>query len=68
MSNYEQQVETMKYAADAGAAGISLGAIMGLLPHITAVLSLVWVAIRLYETKTIQSLIAKLRKKNDPRV
>jgi hypothetical protein len=37
----------------------------GWLPHIAALLTIVWTSIRIIETETVQRLIKKLRKKND---
>ena len=43
-----------------------LGTLMGILPSIAAVFTIVWTAIRIYETKTIQELIAKVKKNANP--
>ena len=48
---------TAKHIADAGAGVITIGAIVDLLPEATAVLSLIWVALRIYETDTVQRLL-----------
>lgn len=66
MTTDHSQAETMKFFGDAGAAGISVGALLGALPHVTAFLSLLWVLIRLYETKTVQSILPKrFRSRNE---
>lgn len=39
-----------------------VAAILNYVPAITAVVSLVWVCIRLYETKTVQGLIQRHRR------
>lgn len=41
----------------------TVAAIIGALPAATAVLTFVWTLIRLYETKTVQSLIESLKEK-----
>lgn len=40
-----------------------VAAILNYVPAITAVVSLVWVCIRLYETKTVQGLIQRHRRR-----
>lgn len=58
----EQASETFKFVVDALSAGTALGALMGLLPAIAAIFTILWTAIRIYETDTVQSLIGKGRK------
>jgi len=38
-----------------------IAAATGWLPSIAAALSIIWTAIRIYETKTVQQLITRLR-------
>lgn len=40
----------MKQAVDLGALGVTLTTVMQIVPPITAVLSLVWVSLRIYES------------------
>ena len=56
---------TAKHIADAGAGVITVGAIVDWLPEATAILSLIWVAIRIYETRTIQKLLGNEPKNGD---
>jgi len=46
--------ENTKFGLDTASISTVVMALMDLVPHITALLSLVWVLIRLYETKTVQ--------------
>lgn len=46
--------EHIKTAADVGSIGTVLATLAGWLPQIAALASLVWTAIRIYETKTVQ--------------
>lgn len=48
-----------KVIMDIGALGITAGSFFQLLPSITALASLVWVCIRIYETDTVQKLLGK---------
>lgn len=51
--------EPDKLMMDVGALGITAGALFEILPSITALASLVWVCIRIYETDTVQNLLGK---------
>jgi hypothetical protein len=54
--------EGLKTAVDTGAGAITIGAIFNWIPEATAILSLIWVVIRIYETKTFQKLKHKKSK------
>ena len=47
---------------DVSAGGVTIGAVMQWIPEVTAVASLIWVVIRIYETKTIQRCIKRGKK------
>jgi hypothetical protein len=51
--------EPDKLMLDFGALGLTAGAFFQLLPSITALASLIWVCIRIYETETVQKLFGK---------
>lgn len=55
----QQKIEAVKPVMDVGSVGITVGALFSWVPHATAFLSLIWVAIRIYETETIQKLLRK---------
>jgi hypothetical protein len=46
---------------DASAIGIALGSLVGWLPAIAALLSIVWTLLRIWEMPTVQALVAKWR-------
>jgi hypothetical protein len=48
-----------KTVLDISALGVTTGALFEVLPSITALASLIWVCIRIYETETVQSLLGK---------
>lgn len=48
-----------RYALDAVAAITTLGTLVKALPAIAALLTIVWTAIRIYETRTVQRLLGK---------
>jgi len=56
--------EHTKSGLDITSIGTVIAALMDFVPHITAVLSLIWVMIRIYETKTVQRW---LRRNHDER-
>lgn len=49
--------EHAKTGGDVIAAGVTIGTVLSWLPHIAAGLTILWTAIRIYETETVQSLI-----------
>lgn len=53
--------EHTKQAMDVASVGTVLGALAGWLPAIAALFTIIWTAIRIYETRTVQSLVARLR-------
>lgn len=54
--------EQAKLVVDAASIGTVIGALAGLLPSIAAVFTIMWTAIRIYETETVQSFLRKRRK------
>ena len=53
--------EETKTTIDMAAGGVTLGAYFSWIPEFTAVASLLWVLLRIYETETVQSLINKFK-------
>jgi len=51
--------EPDKLLLDFGALGVTAGAFFEILPSITALASLIWVCIRIYETDTVKKLLGK---------
>lgn len=49
-------------AIDVGAMSVLGATLLGWLPQATAVLSFIWVVIRLYETATVQLALKRLRR------
>lgn len=46
--------DTVKHVIDAASIGVAFATLVSWLPSIAALLSIVWSAIRIYETKTVQ--------------
>jgi len=59
----EQNQETLKHIVDGASILTVIGTLVEFLPAVSAVLSIVWVAIRIYETDTVKKLMN--RKKDD---
>ena len=48
-----------KSAADYTSVGVIFGAWVEVLPHVAALLSIAWMGIRIYETRTMQRMIGR---------
>jgi chromate transport protein ChrA len=51
----------IEHIVDFAALGALAGVLIGALPHVTAVLTFIWVLVRLYETATIQAALKRLK-------
>lgn len=65
-TNTEVLTEPIKTLIDGSAVGMSLatffGVIAGFIPHVASLLSVLWLAIRIYETDTVQKFLGKKEK------
>ena len=55
MNQHDQ--ETVKHMIDGASILTVIGTLVEFLPAVSALLSIVWVAIRIYETNTVQKLV-----------
>lgn len=55
--------ETVKITGDILSVTTVIGTLMGMLPSVAAIFTIVWTGIRIYETDTVQKLLG--RKKDD---
>jgi hypothetical protein len=55
----EHLSENTKHVIDFASVATVLGALVDVLPAIAAIFTIVWTAIRIYETDTIQGLLGK---------
>jgi hypothetical protein len=55
------QHEATKHAIDAVSVLTVLGTLMEVLPAIAALFTIIWTAIRIWETKTVQSIVGKYK-------
>jgi len=53
--------EHAKFSGDVVSVSTTVAALFDMLPHAAALVSFVWACIRLYETKTFQVWIAKVK-------
>jgi hypothetical protein len=51
--------EESKQIVDLAAGGVTLGAYFAWIPEATAVASLIWVLLRIWETETVQKILNK---------
>lgn len=51
--------DTVKHATDALSVVTVVGTLMEMLPAVAALFTIVWTAIRIYETDTVQRLLGK---------
>lgn len=61
----ENHHETAKNVADALSIVTVVGTLMEVLPAVAAVFTIVWTAIRIYETKTVQNLVHRGKKNEE---
>lgn len=54
-------MEGMKPAGDILSIGVVLATLASWLPSIAAIFTIIWTAIRIYETRTMQSLLGKVK-------
>lgn len=48
---------------DIASVGVVVGTLAGWLPHVAAALSIIWMAIRIYETDTVQGWLGRKKEK-----
>ncbi len=51
--------DTLKYAIDAASLFTVVGTMVSMLPAVAALFTIIWTAIRIYETKTVQRWLGK---------
>ena len=55
----QETMESVKHGVDALSIATVLGTLANLLPAIAALFTIIWTAIRIYETDTVQKLLGK---------
>lgn len=58
----------IKNLLDGASITTMLATLLGWLPHVAAILSIIWTGIRIWETPTVQKWAGKHLKKNDDEV
>lgn len=59
MPHHEHLTDATKHVIDGASIATAVGTLMQVLPAVAALFTIVWTAIRIYETKTIQKLLGK---------
>jgi hypothetical protein len=57
----DQHIETVKHVGDWASIAVVIGTVVGWLTPVAALLSIVWTLIRIWESKTVQGLVARMR-------
>jgi hypothetical protein len=57
--------DTAKHIGDAVSVATVAGTLMDWLPAVAALLTIIWTALRIYETDTVQKLLGKKKPKTD---
>ena len=57
--------ESTKHILDFASIFTAIGTVLQWLPYLAAIFTIVWTGIRIYETQTVQTLIANRRNKKD---
>lgn len=60
----ENHHDTVKHAADALSFVTVIGTLVDVLPAVAALFTIVWTAIRIYETKTVQGWVKRIKKED----
>lgn len=58
---HDRLVDAGKNVLDGTAVGATAATLFGWLPEATALLSFIWIAIRIYETETVRRLLGRKR-------
>lgn len=53
--------DNIKHTVDAASVVTVTGTLLGFLPSIAAAFTIIWTAIRIWETRTVQSLVERWR-------
>ena len=56
---FDSVSESVKYVIDALSFATVLGTLINMLPSVAALFTILWTAIRIYETKTVQGWLGK---------
>lgn len=56
-------IQVAKVAGDISAASITVATVLQWLPAVAAIFTIIWTAIRIYETATVQKLLLWLRRR-----
>lgn len=56
---WEQTPDGIKLAFDVLSVTTLLGTLTQMLPHVAAILTIIWTALRIFETQTVQRLLGK---------
>ena len=58
----KENIQEVKTVGDITSVSILLGTLVDLLPSVAALLTIIWTAIRIYETDTVQNWLKRKKK------
>ena len=61
-----EQHQIVKHVVDGAAVGVTAGVWATVLPSVASGLTVVWMIIRIYETKTVQDFVGRFRRASMP--
>lgn len=59
MTHHESLSDATKHVIDGASIATAVGTLIQVLPAVAALFTIVWTAIRIYETRTVQKLLGK---------
>lgn len=57
-----ENIEHAKSLGDVVSVSVAVGTLVQILPSIAAALTIIWTAIRIYETETVRGIVARFRR------
>lgn len=60
----QEQAEAAKHVVDGLSVMTVIGALVNILPSIAALFTIIWTALRIYESPTVQGWLARRRERN----
>ena len=68
IKHFNELNEHTKHVIDTASTVTVVGALMNWIPAVAGIITIVWYTIRIYETKTVQGWIKKIRNKDAEQV
>jgi hypothetical protein len=63
MSSHQQALDQAKHVGDALSAFVVVGTLVGFLPYVAAILTIIWTGLRIWSDPTTQRIVACLKQR-----